>query len=170
MRIFLTGFMGSGKSYTGLELARKLGRPFVDLDQWIEDMQGLSINEIFSEQGEDAFRRLEAETLRTFEKLPYFIMATGGGAPCFHDNISWMNENGMTIFIDPPVTLLVERLEEGREQRPLLHGQENLSAFISQKMEDRRPYYEQAHVHLRPAKNTDVPGLLANQITNIIGH
>lgn len=170
MRIFLTGFMGSGKSHTGLELARKLGRPFVDLDHWIEELQGRSIREIFSQQGEDAFRALEAETLRSFEKLPYFIMATGGGAPCYHDNIEWMNDHGMTVFLDPPVNLLVERLRGEIEQRPLLHGQDDLPTFIEEKMLDRRPFYERAHVHLRPAKNTDVSTLLANQFTNITGH
>lgn len=170
MRIFITGFMGSGKSFTGLQLAKKIGRPFVDLDQWIEDLCGRSIKDIFAQQGEEGFRKMEAEALRSFDQLPYFVMATGGGTPCFHGNMDWMNDHGMTIFLDPPVGLIAERLSSGRDHRPLLQDQRDLPAFIEQKMVDRRPHYERAHVHVQPVRNTDVADLLARQITNITGH
>lgn len=165
MRIFLTGFMGSGKSYTGRRLARLCQRPFIDLDDWIEERKHATISELFSTHGEDYFRRLESESLRSFENLDYFVLATGGGAPCFHGNMEWMNEHGLTVFIDPPVEVLVARLENEREHRPLLASGDDLRKMIDEKLSARRQFYATAQIHIRPQNpNADVARLILDNL------
>ena len=149
MRIFLTGFMGSGKSFVGRRLARREGLPFVDLDDCLEQHAGMSITRIFAERGEEHFRSLEAEVLRGFSVLPMFVMATGGGTPCFHGNMDWMNDHGFTVFIDPTVDIIARRLKTEREHRPLLHGDTELSQLITEKLAARREWYEKADFHVR---------------------
>jgi len=165
MRIYLTGFMGCGKSYTGRRLAKLIGCDFVDLDDWIEIAAGQSINEIFATQGEDAFREWERSSLRQLAEKTSFVMATGGGAPCYHSNMDWMNEHGTTVFLDPPLDWMLERLEKGRDHRPLLQTGEELADFVSQKLADRRPIYEKAHIQLQPTDpKTHIPRLLYDQL------
>lgn len=147
MRIYLTGFMGSGKSYTGKLLAEKLGLNFVDLDTKIEAAAGRTVSEIFATSGEEAFRKLEAEALRDNE-TEGAVVATGGGAPCFHRNMEYMNEAGLTVFLDPSLDILVQRLEAGRDHRPLLQQEETLQTIIEKKLAARRPIYEQAQVQV----------------------
>ena len=118
--IFLTGFMGSGKTYWGRKLADAIDRPFYDLDQLIESRQQQSVAAVFSEAGEATFRELERETLHQTTALPPAIVATGGGTPCFFDNMTWMNEVGLTIFLDTPAAILADRLKHERAFRPLL--------------------------------------------------
>ena len=96
-RIFLTGFMGSGKSYTGRRLSEALGIPFIDLDHWIEDQEGQSIQAIFEKSGEAAFRQIEREALHQMIAYEQAVIACGGGAPCFFDNMEWMNRHGITV-------------------------------------------------------------------------
>ena len=149
MRIFLTGFMGSGKSYVGKRLAEREGLPFMDLDDCLEQQEGMSIAQIFAERGEDHFRAIESRLLRGISALPMFVMATGGGTPCFHENMEWMNACGLTVFIDPTVDILTRRLRSERDKRPLLHSTEELSQLISEKLHTRRLYYEKADFHVR---------------------
>ena len=99
MRIFLIGFMGCGKSTLGRKLAAKLGYDLIDLDHHLEKIAGCSITTYFAEHGEESFRRLESETLKTMHYPPSCVISTGGGTPCFYDNMSWMNENGTTVYI-----------------------------------------------------------------------
>lgn len=141
--------MGSGKSWTGRLLAARLGLPFLDLDDVIEQTAGKSISDIFAEDGEAAFRRLETEALRATATEPALIISTGGGAPCFHDNMAWMNANGITVFLDPDPAILLSRLSAGRAHRPLLQSEEALSQLIAEKMALRRPVYEQAKLQLK---------------------
>lgn len=162
MRIFLTGFMGSGKSFTGRQLAQIIGRPFVDLDHWIENQQDATITDLFNREGEDHFRRLEAAALRDLEQMDYFVLATGGGTPCYHDNMDWMNERGITVFIDPPVEVLLQRLEGSGGVRPLLADEPDLLTCITERLETRRPIYEKAKFHLKPKDpNANVARLIA---------
>lgn len=166
MRIFLTGFMGAGKTYVGRRLAELLDLPFVDLDAQIVDVTGLSINEIFARHGEAAFREMEATALREFAADDAFVMSTGGGAPCFHGNADWMNERGTTVFLAPSLDILVARLEAGRAERPLLQSAAELREFIETKLAARRHFYEKAHIHVRYTDaETDVARLLFRQLS-----
>jgi len=146
--LFLVGFMASGKTVLGKQLAKKLSRPFIDLDAYIEEKNSLSIVDYFARYGEDKFRREEANCLREIiesEKEP-FVLSTGGGTPCFYNNMKEMNENGLTFFINPPLGILLSRLHMGKEKRPLLQ-QMNTAEFdetIRAKIEARMPFYTQS--------------------------
>jgi shikimate kinase len=158
MRIFLVGFMGSGKSFLGKELAQRLGFGFVDLDQAIETKTGLTISAIFECFGEAAFRQMESEHLRALTEQTKIVVSTGGGTPCFHKNMDWMNENGITIYFLAPARLLAERLLPEKSHRPLLANVETseLEAFIGQKMAERTAFYEQSHLQFAvPAHGFD---------------
>ncbi len=149
MRIFLIGFMGCGKTHWGKELSKKLGIPFFDLDDKIVEKEGKSINDIFSEKGEECFRLLEKEVLYLLtENHESFVMACGGGTPCFYNNIDYMNRNGTTVWINCSVDCLHGRLIKEREKRPLIKDltDEQLKAYIVKKFGDRRIYYQQASV------------------------
>ena len=145
MKIYLLGFMGAGKSVIGKNLAEKLKCTFLDLDKHIEEVANKSITEIFTEEGEAAFRQMEFTLLREFKTEPS-VIATGGGLPCFNDNLQWMNQHGITVFLDVPVASLVKRLSKEKHLRPLLAGREgsDLLKFIDEKLAERRPFYEQA--------------------------
>ena len=140
--------MGSGKSYTGKQLAERLNYDFQDLDDAIEAKAGKTIREIFADEGEAHFRQLERQCLWELGEQTKLVVATGGGAPCFFDNMELMNAAGLTIFLDTPVETLVQRLKPEIAHRPLLAGKSDteLQAFIDQKLSERRPFYEQAKV------------------------
>ena len=146
MKIFLVGMMGSGKSFCAKKLAKKLKVPVYDLDNIIEITEDMTIAEIFEEEGEDFFRKLEAQVLRWFGEKKTFVLATGGGTPCFHKNIEWMNNNGITIWLNEPINTLVERLKTEKEHRPLIKdlSDEELSTFLTNKLAERTPFYSQA--------------------------
>ena len=138
--------MGCGKSTMGKRLAQKLSYAFIDLDHQIEKELGMTIGEYFAIKGEAAFRRLESETLKTFDYPANAVIATGGGAPCFFDNIDWMNENGLSIYIEIPAAALAKRLESGKDKRPLLKdlNEAQMIEFIENKLTERDPFYKRA--------------------------
>jgi shikimate kinase len=146
VKLFLVGFMGCGKSYVGRLLAAKFGFLFVDVDSIIENTEGVTIAQIFEDRGEAAFRQLESDTLRGLKKWDNIVIATGGGAACFHNNINWMNENGVTIYLKATPTLLLSRLKNETHHRPILGGRtdDDLLHFIESKVAERKQYYEQA--------------------------
>lgn len=147
MRIFLIGFMGSGKSYVGSRLADLLGYTFIDLDDKIEENTQKNIGQIFEEEGEDYFRALERDTLQTLNKHNNTVIACGGGTPCFHNNMEWMKNHGKTIYLDLPPTVLVKRLNKEKEHRPLikdLSDKGELLHFIEQKLSKRAVFYQKA--------------------------
>lgn len=149
MKIFLIGFMGSGKSYWGRRLSLKLGIPFFDLDEQVTRHAGKTIPEIFASEGEEQFRLLEKEVLYIIsESHESFVMACGGGTPCFFNNIEYMNNAGITVWINPAPQVLFERLVNEKPGRPLIRdlSDEQLRSFISRKYADRKIYYEQAGV------------------------
>ncbi len=146
MKIFLVGFMGSGKTTIGKKLANYLDFKFIDLDKLIEDKAGMSISEYFSRFGEDAFRVMEGQVLRESVYPENSVIAAGGGTPCFHDNMRWMNENGKVVYLSLPPKALASRLEHSTTERPLikhLRGDE-LVSFIAKKLREREPFYNQA--------------------------
>lgn len=149
MKIFLIGFMGSGKSYWGRKLSQKLGIPFFDLDEQVTAHAGKPIPEIFATEGEEQFRLLEKETLYIIsESHDSFVMACGGGTPCFFNNIEYMNASGITVWINPAPSVLFDRLVNEKPGRPLIRdlSDEQLRGFIGRKFADRKIYYEQATI------------------------
>lgn len=149
-KIFLVGMMGSGKSYWTKFLSKKLKTGGYDLDYLIESNEEKTIAEIFAEDGEEYFRKQESKILKWFKEKKSFVLGTGGGTPCYHDNMDWMNKNGVTIFIDPPICQLVERLIPEKANRPLICNlsDEALAQFLTQKRLDRLATYEQAKIKL----------------------
>lgn len=171
MRIYLIGFMGSGKSYISKRLAKHLGYPFTDLDELIEARAGKSIAEIFDQEGESSFRQLEAQALRDTQALSIAVIACGGGTPCYSDNMTWMNEQGMTVFLDVPEEILEKRLKNEADHRPVLLGGKSIRDVIKSKLAERRSFYEQAHLHIEVAdEDTDVAGLISQHRLQITGH
>ena len=150
MKIFLIGLPGSGKSTLGKLLAENLQYRFIDLDQAIEAVAGKTIPEIFSQQGEEKFRELEHEALLAqMEVDSKFVMATGGGTPCFRDNMALMRKAGKTIFLDIPIREIVRRIKQtDRAERPLLgriHPDE-LKVTIETLRTRRLPFYKMADI------------------------
>ncbi|MBX2926676.1 MAG: shikimate kinase [Saprospiraceae bacterium] len=168
MKIYLTGFMGTGKTYTGRRLAAVLGFAFLDLDEAIATEQGCSVAEIFQTEGEARFRELEKRALRATETLGRTVIACGGGTPCYEDNMQWMNEQGVTVWLKVPAEELYRRLTAHPEQRPLLAGLQSEAEwmqFLQQKLSGREPWYRQAQITVeRREKGEDSAALLAAQL------
>ncbi|MBQ8055948.1 MAG: shikimate kinase [Paludibacteraceae bacterium] len=146
--IFLIGYMGTGKTTYGRMLAKDFNMIFLDLDDYIESNQGKSIVQIFDSEGEDGFRKIENESLLEVSQLTDVIIATGGGTPCFFNNMDVMNRVGVTIFLNSSVPLLCENLKEGLTKRPLLAGKtpEELRSFITEGLNKRMTFYEKSKV------------------------
>ena len=143
--------MGTGKSFWTKKLSKKLKVGGYDLDHLIESHEEKTITEIFEEDGEEYFRRSEAKILRWFAEKKAFVLATGGGSPCFHDNMDWMNKQGITIWIDEPVDTLAERLLPEKDHRPLIRNlsENELKTFLSGKLAERSSFYQKATYHLQ---------------------
>jgi len=148
MKIFLIGFMGSGKTTLGRKLAQKLGYTFADLDERMCAYTGKTIPELFASLGEDGFRKLEQEVLHTTQKEENLVVSTGGGTPCFFDNMDWMNKEGKTIYLHVAAKALAVRLEQAKTERPLLGNRkgEDLLAFIKHKLAEREAFYQKANM------------------------
>lgn len=142
--------MGSGKSYWMNRLAKKLKLPKYDLDLLIEGVEDRTIQQIFKESGEEHFRKMESIVLKWFADKDEFILATGGGTPCFYNNMEWMNNEGLTIWLDEPTGALVERLMPERSHRPLIEklSEEKLQSYLEEKKEQRKVFYSQAKIIL----------------------
>ncbi|MDE6295286.1 MAG: shikimate kinase [Muribaculaceae bacterium] len=150
MTIFLTGYMASGKTTLGRALARATGRPFYDLDFYIEQRFRRKVSEIFAERGEGEFRRMESEMLREIGELDDVIISCGGGTPCHNDNMAYMNERGMTLWLDAPVDVIVRRLLVAKTKRPITarYSREELPDFVAKHLSERMPYYSQARLRV----------------------
>jgi len=163
MKIFLIGFMGCGKTTMGRKLAKTLGFEVIDLDFEIELEAGMPVATYFSINGEEAFRLLESKLLKEFNYPENCVISTGGGTPCFFDNMDWMNNNGETIYLKLPALALAKRLEKGKLKRPLIKDfdEDGLVEFIVSKVNERDPYYSQAKyilngIDLTPEKIKEV--------------
>ncbi len=150
MRIFLIGYMGSGKSTLGRRLAEYLNLQFVDMDHYIEERNYKTIPQIFEEEGEAEFRNKERKALEELSEFTDIIIATGGGAPCFFDNINIMNRAGKTIYLNINPEILAERLMSSKTERPLIKGKsrEELVAFIDETLKKRHEFYSKAHYQI----------------------
>ena len=153
--------MGSGKTTFGKKLAAKFGLQFIDLDEAIVLHNKLktgevkTIAQIISKEGFDYFRKAESETLRSLD-LENKVVATGGGTPCYFDNMRWMKENGTVVFLEIEEKILFSRLKKtDLSQRPLLKDfdEEGLKNFISEKLSERLQTYLQAHIVFNPVRS-----------------
>lgn len=144
MKVFLIGYMASGKSTLGKALAGALTLPFIDLDVEIERTTGVSITEIIDTKGELHFRKVESAVLKNLlEQNDTGVFALGGGTPVFYNHMDLLNAEGETIFLDVPVGELAKRLE-GDIKRPLIQNKEDVAEFVAKHMFERRAYYSQA--------------------------
>lgn len=149
MRISLIGMPAAGKTTLGKRLAHKLGYPFLDLDQVIVADQGQSIPEIFAKEGEVFFREKEAELLRVTLTQENVVLATGGGAPCFFDNMDFINAHSLSIWIDVAIPVLIERISRN-SNRPLYQlSPQELEKKIRQTYQERLVFYQKAKLVLR---------------------
>ena len=137
---------GAGKTTLGKAFARELNVPFIDLDWYIEERFHKSIRELFAERGEASFRELERSMLHEVSEFEDVIVSTGGGTPCFFDNMDYMNRHGQTVFLDVHPDILFNRLRVATRQRPILQGKtdEELRSFIVEALDKRAPFYSQA--------------------------
>lgn len=145
-RIVLIGYMGSGKTTVGRALAKELQLPFYDLDWYIENRMRKKVSQIFAEQGEEGFRRIERNMLHEVAEFENVIVSCGGGTPCFFDNMEYMNQQGQTVYLQASPEVLYGHLLMGKSVRPLLLGKtrEELLVFIKEQLKQREPYYSQA--------------------------
>lgn len=146
LKIFLLGFMGAGKSYWGKQLAELWQLPYYDLDEVIVEEEEMAISDIFATKGEDYFRERERVVLRELAEEEKFLISCGGGTPCFQENMDFMNAHGITVWINPSVAAMVDRLQRKKYKRPLIQDldDEDLVDFVEKKMAERLPFYEQA--------------------------
>lgn len=157
-RILLVGFMAAGKTTLGKALAKNLGLQFVDLDLYIESRYHATVSQLFAKQGEEGFRQIERNMLHEVAEFEDVVIATGGGTPCFFDNMEYMNAQGTTVFLDASVDVIFTRLTIARTQRPLVAGktEKELRNYITETLNRRLPYYSRA-----------THSFCANQLENI---
>lgn len=142
--------MSSGKTTLGKKLARALNYRFVDLDKLIEKEQEMEISAIFTQKGEDYFREVESRILKDTATQKGIVLASGGGTPCFFDNMKVIKDMGVSIFLDVPAEDLARRIENhGKDDRPILSGATSLVDTLQSRITDRMPYYSQADFTLK---------------------
>ena len=171
-RIFLIGFMGAGKTSVGVCLSKNMGLTFVDLDHYIESRYLKSVQQLFIEKGEAGFREIEQKMLREVATFEDVIISTGGGTPCFFDNMEYMKAHGTTVYLKVSVPELTNRLELCKGTRPLLKdkNKEELMNYIRETLLKRKNNYEQADVVFEAeAMETDTDVLsIANALEKIL--
>ncbi len=151
MKIVLLGYMGSGKTAMGRMLARQAKLAFVDLDHYIEQIEELSVPEIFHRYGEGGFRQIESFHLRqVMEHQDQFVLSLGGGTPCFNDNMDYLHGACTSIYLSASPIALAERLACSTTKRPLLKGKtgNELLEYVRQSLSQREPFYKQADYEL----------------------
>lgn len=154
MRIYLIGFMGSGKTTFGKKLARKMGYDFLDMDKLIEQIEGVSVAELFSVKGETYFRKMESDVLHSTVVHKHAVISCGGGTACYFDNMDWMQEKGITVYLNVKADRLYGRLKTRRAKRPLIAALNDaqLKDYIFQKLSERETFYLQAKLIIDPEK------------------
>lgn len=170
MKIFVIGYMAAGKTTFGKRLAEKLDTLFIDLDSYIEEKSGMTIPEIFKTKGEEFFRELEKESLKEIaEREPDVVLACGGGTPCFHDNMKFMNSKGITVFIESSTPVLISRLQNGNEGRPLVAGKsdDEIRRKVLTQLCERLPYYMDAKLKWH-GDDLETPEMIEKNVTSFI--
>ena len=149
-RIILIGYMGSGKTTVGRALAKELDMPFYDLDWYIESRMRKKVSQIFAEQGEEGFRRIERNMLHEVAEFENVVISCGGGTPCFFDNMEYMNSQSQVVWLKASPEVLHKHLLMGKGDRPLLKGKtpDELIAFIREQLQYREQFYSKARYTL----------------------
>ncbi len=169
-RIFLIGFMGSGKSSIGERLAQRMGWQFVDTDRLIEATHHTTIAQIFAQQGESAFRAIECEVLVQLLPQRHIVVATGGGMACKQENIDKMNAAGTTVYLQASAENLANWLKPERKNRPLIAQQreEQLYQYIVQTLSQREKFYQQATFTIRVDQNYTTDNEMVGRIIELL--
>ena len=145
-RIVLVGYMGSGKTTVGKALSKETGMMFYDLDWYIENRMHTTVSKLFTERGEEAFRKIEYNMLHEVAEFEDVIISCGGGTPCFFDNMDYLNQQGDVVYLKASPDTLYKHLLMAKVERPLLKGKspEELIAYITEHLKERAPFYEKA--------------------------
>lgn len=148
--------MGAGKSKLGRSLANNIGVDFIDLDDEIARVHNQSLSKIFEEKGEPGFREIEKEVLKDWIKRDNYLMACGGGTPCYKNNMDLMNASGSTVYLDVPSDVLLSRLSNSKVNRPLIQGmtKSELKIYIDNKINERKPYYLKSKIWINPIETS----------------
>jgi shikimate kinase len=148
VRLFVIGYKSSGKTTLGKQLAARLDLEFIDLDDFLEQQEGMTIPEIFLKAGEKNFRQMERKALRRVIKKSNILVSTGGGAPCHLDNMTLMEKNGIVIYLKADDETLVSRLKTVTNDRPIIKGksEEELRVYLAELRNRCEHYYVRAHI------------------------
>jgi shikimate kinase len=151
MKVYLIGYMGSGKTTVGKKLARSLNYEFIDLDSQIEAVLGTTISDFFQEKGEDAFREIEREELHNTFQVENTVISLGGGTPCFFDNLEQINKHGKSVYLKLSATSLASRLQNAKTPRPLIKDLTDgeLFEFVQQQLGERERFYNRTHILIK---------------------
>ena len=160
-RIYIVGYMGAGKTTAARHLASHLGWEVVDTDALFEEKYKISVCDFFNKYDEPLYRKLESEVLKSTENLDNVVISTGGGTACYFDNMDWMNQHGLTVFLRISQTAVVDRLLHAKRKRPLAEGktESELTEFVNRHYIARLPFYEQAKITVK-AENLDLENLI----------
>ena len=160
-RIYLVGYMGAGKTTAAKRLAHRLGWEVADTDALFEEKYRISIDDFFQKYDEPLYRKLESEILKSTESLDKVVISTGGGTACYFDNMDWMNQHGLTVFMRISPAAAVDRVLHSRHKRPLARGktEAELMEFVSQHYAARMPFYERAQITVK-SEDFDLEGLV----------
>ena len=159
-RIYLVGYMGAGKTTAARRIAQRLGWEVADTDALFEEKYRISVNDFFNKYDEALYRKLESQVLKSTESLENVVVSTGGGTACFFDNMEWMNQHGLTVFMRISPKAAVDRVVHSRHKRPLVEGksEEELVEFVNRHYAERLPFYEQAAITVK-AEDLDLEGI-----------
>ena len=160
-RIYFVGYMGAGKTTAARRLANRLGWEVADTDALFEEKYKISVCDFFNKYDEPLYRKLESEVLKSTENLDNVVISTGGGTACYFDNMEWMNQHGLTVFLRISQTAVVDRLLHAKRKRPLAEGktESELTEFVNRHYTARLPFYEQAKITVK-AENLDLENLI----------
>ena len=153
--------MGAGKTTAAKRIANRLGWEVADTDAMFEEKYRISIHDFFQKYDEDLFRKLESEVLKSTENLENTVISTGGGLACFFDNMEWMNQHGLTVFMRISPEAAADRILNSKRKRPLTENKtkEELTEYIRQHYASRLPFYEQAQITVK-SEDFDLDGFL----------
>ena len=165
-KIYLVGYMGAGKTTAARRLAHRLGWEVADTDALFEEKYKISVNDFFNKYDEPLYRKLESEVLKATEGLENVVVSTGGGTACYFDNMEWMNQHGLTVFLRISPKAVIDRLLHAKRKRPLAEGktESELTEFVNRHYTERLPFYEQAKITVK-AEDLDLENLI-KQIEN----